>query len=358
MADALFSGPFGGADRGAIGAATNHSLDANNDGLAFVFQPDSADPITHLGFRYGARNGTPPTYIIGLEGVDGSTGFPDGTYLGGGSPWSSTFTPPADATWDGLWKWEALDNASGHARGDVMAYTIRYSSGTIDGSNFSSFSRSVAVVGAIAQFPYALTLTAGTWAKQTLPVFGYRTASGRYGIIGQGAFTTTESTTGNRQAAHFTLPSTHGSTFKVVGAKGAFRIPASGATFKFGLWNGAGTAIQEITLDSDNFNPAANPGSGRLFFDESSLTALDYGTKYYIGFESVSSSVVGINGIQFAEAADRSAFPFGTARGLSTWNGASWTDDDTVLPTMELILSEVAVPSAGGAKGLCMVIGG
>jgi hypothetical protein len=347
MADALYSTPFGGTDRGASTTVLNHTLDANNDGLAFIFQTDSADAITHLGFRYGARTGTPPTYIIGLEGVDASTGNPDGTYLGGGTPASSTFTPPADATWDGLWKWEALDNSYTPTRGQLMALTIRYSSGTVDGSNFSTFTRNSSVAASIVSLPYANTLTGGTWAKQIGQCFGYRTASGRHGIIAQSVYSTTESTSGNRQAMHFTLPSGHGDTFTVLGMRGAFRLPSG--SMILGLWDAAGSVIQSITLDTDKFNTFSPPQAGRITFDEASLTALNFGTKYYIGFESVSSSAVGIAGIQLAEAADRHAYPYGESRGLSTWNGSAWTDDDTVLPILDIVLGDITEPSGGGA---------
>lgn len=352
MADALLSVMFNSHGWEVPGNFSNFSLDATNDGLAHTFQPNSTDPITHLGFRYGVRTGTPPTYIIGLESADAS-GLPNGTYLGGGTPASSTFTPPADSSWDGLWKWEAIDNAYTPSRGQVLALTIRYSSGTVDASNFSSYSRTVQGIRAVFGnlFPCNLTLIAGTWAKQSGQLFGYRTASGRYGMLFQSFYTTTTTTSGERSAMHFTVPTTWASTFKVLGADLVFRSPAATTTSKLGLWDSSGTMIQEVTIDSDIFRAAATANPSQVFFDESSLTALDAGTKYYIGVESVSSSEVGLRGYQLAEAADRSAFPNGTNRGLSTWDGATWTDSDTVLPMVAPILSEVTVPS-GGSGGI------
>src|SRR5690349_18160435 len=81
---------------------------ASIDRIAHVLQLP-ADTWTHVGFRYGARTGTPVQHKTGLQTPDAS-GNPDGTYLGGGSPASGTFTPPADATWDGTWQWVALAN--------------------------------------------------------------------------------------------------------------------------------------------------------------------------------------------------------------------------------------------------------
>src|SRR5688572_26797065 len=200
MADALrlIVNNSAGVDA-AFQTATNVSLDASNDGVGWVFQANSADAITHLGFRYGARTGTPPTYRISLQSPTAAGGLPDGTVLGGGSPASGTFTPPADATWDGTWQWVALTNSYTPSRGQLLVSAIEHSSGTVDGSNFSSFTRQVTGFRMDDGFPYSCILTAGTWAKSTMPCFGYRTANGRYGYIGQSAYATnTAGTNGHR----------------------------------------------------------------------------------------------------------------------------------------------------------------
>lgn len=363
MADAQqlqIMGAFGGAGGLGLTTPTLFALDANNDGAGWVYAPRTTDPITHLGFRYGARTGTPPTYIIGIEGVDPATGFPDGTYKGGGTPASATFTPPADATWNGLWQWIELDNAYTPNRGQpLLCTTLRYSSGTVDASNLGTFTtRFIGSSGASAHvLPYSLTLTAGTWAKPgaSHACFGYRTASGRFGNFFQGDYATNITTAGHRQAMHFTLPSGHGDTFKILGATFPMTVPASGNTFKFGLWNAAGTAIQEATYDSDEVEVIAQR-TVNLIFDEASLTALSYGTKYYLGIENVSGTI-GLKGYVLSSADDRSMFPLGMIRGLSTWNGATWTDDDTMMPLTEPILADITEPAGGGGGGLIRPVG-
>ncbi len=96
---------------------SNFSLNQNTDQLEFVFQAPEAITITKLGYRYGVRTGTCPTYIHSLQGV-GTDGNPDGAVKGGGSPASKTFTPPADTTFNGLFKYNTLDNAYTCARGE------------------------------------------------------------------------------------------------------------------------------------------------------------------------------------------------------------------------------------------------
>lgn len=332
---------------------SNQICDASNDGLGWVFQPYSADPITHLGFRYGARTGTPPTYVIGLEAVSTTTGVGDGTILGGGSPASVSFRPPADTTWDGLWKWQALANAYTPARGDFLFSSLRYDSAaanTVDGSNNSSFTSGVSggpSGAAFMNYPPAVTLTAGSWTKSVnMPVFGWRTASGRFGYIHQSDYSTAVSTTGHRQAMRFTLPSTHGSTFEVLGVRTSFQMVDAG-TFSFGLWSGA-TLLQSTTYDTDYLRLTNVKRPSEFLFSDTTLATLSYGTEYRIGFEVLSNADFQIAGRKLAEAEDREAYPYGDVRGLSTFDGSTWTDDNTVLPEIDLILNDITVPSGGG----------
>lgn len=347
MADALQMQLFSQYGPQFITAVTNLSLDDSGDGLGFVFQPQSADPITHLGFRYGTRTGTPPTYIASLQAL--TTGLPNGTILGGGTPASVTFTPPADTSINNTWIWYALANAYTPATGDRISCCVEYSSGTIDASNFSSFGRRLGgQQSAIVGFPYHVTKAASTWAKTTSEtLFGYRTANGRYGIIGTGMFATNIATTGQRSTMHFTLPAGHGDTFTVSGAHLQHRIGATATTMRLGIWNAAGTELQGTTFTSDEFQRLSDDISTRLLF-AGALATLSYGTKYYIGWESISSSSIGLRGMQLAEAADRSAFPNGVNRGFSSWNGSAWSDNDTVMPQAELILGDITEPAAGG----------
>lgn len=360
MSDALYLKALNYGGVPGQPAPTNVTFDDSGDGLAAVFQVNTTDAITHLGFRYGARTGTPPAYVLSLQSVLTASGLPDGTILGAGSPNSVIFTPPADATWDGLWKWQQLANAyTPSNRAELLAACLEYSSGTIDGSNCSSFTRSMSLTTG-SGLPYNALKTAGTWAKGGVTSFGYRTANGRYGLIAQLSFVTnTASTNGHRSAMHFTLPSGHGDTFKIAGMGCPHRVPVTGNTFKMGLWDSAGTMIQDVTYDSDQFRGVnTDVQSSELLFDEASLTALNFGTKYYIGFEVASSAPVGVRGVKLAEAADRSAFPLGTNRGYATWDGSSWTDDDTMMPNVELIFADITEPAAGGIKNRAILPSG
>ncbi len=328
-----------------IASATTQTCDAATDGLGFIFQSLTTEAITHLGFRYGLRTGTPPTYIAALEGIDAS-GLPNGTILGGGSPASGTFTPPADTTWNSLWRWVTLSNAYTPTRGEKLALTIRHSSGTVNASNNSTFTlRFTTAAAEVFAFPYGLTLTAGTWAKVVVdvPIFAIRTANQRYGMLIQSLFSTTVTTTGHRSAMRFTLPATWAETFALAGARMSFTAPAAAGSFKFALWQDT-TELTSMTLDSDMLGVNTGRRNGEFLFTDTTLPVLTFGTQYRLGLEVISSLAAGIIGLQLSESDDRLAYPLGTNRGYSTWNGSTWTDDNTVMPYVELIFADITEP--------------
>lgn len=349
------SGPFG--IPGSTPSFNNHTVDASTEGIGFLFPALDLNPITHIGFRYGARTGTPPTYIAAIESPVDTTGMPDGTVLGGGSPASGTFTPPADTTWDGTWQWIALDNAyTPMARGQWLFGTIRYSSGTIDGSNCSSFTSDMSSAISSNALPYSVRNTAGTWASQgAVPLGGFRTASTRYGHVVQSIYTTrSASTIGHRVALEFVMPNIMTSfTLPKFRFAGSIAGSSSGRTPILGLWSSAG-ALQHVTLDSD-IGRATSTGFSLydLPFDEAVLSTLTPGTTYYCGLEVADATNGGvlINGINVASSDDLLAHAGGTAWRLATYDGSSWTSVTTMRPFAEFMLGDVVASSGGGSGG-------
>lgn len=335
-------------------SVSSHVLDASNDGIGFMFRAESDDPITHLGFRYGVRTGSgsdsPPTQVCTLEGISATTGMPDGTDVGGGSPTAATFTPPNDTSFDNTFQWIALTNAFTPTVGARYGGTIRYSSGTISGTNNSSWSTDVANIGAGGSHlsPAAFRLTSGTWTRRAaMPLGGVRTASTRYGYLWQDVFLTrSASTVGHRQALKFVLPGT--GTYKIRGARFTSSLAsAAGKNPLFNIWS-ASAALQSVTLDTD-VEPNTTNGNHYVVWPDA-LATLTGGTTYYVGLEVADAASAGVllYGAKLSEADDLLAFAGGTQWHLATFDGSSWTDDQTVRPYMELALEDIAEPSAGG----------
>lgn len=349
--------PFGLMALGNLAFSTL-ALDASGDRIAFIFQAETADAITSVGFRYGIRTGTPPTYRVSLQGVNGS-GEPDGTVKGGGSPASQTFTPPADASWDNSWRTVTLANSYTPSRGELLALVIDYSSGTINGSNFSTFTYGVQEFADALRMgmPYNLTDNSGSWTKQNAyaPIFAVYTASDVVGFPIESQQDHSTDGTNTRVALKFTLPAGWGSTFEVLGLR--FTGTAPGGTWTMGLWNAAGTALQSVSIDGD---VSAAPGSGlrshQFLFDEATLATLDFGTTYYLGIERNPTDGT-ISGVGVDTATEQLAFPGGNAFLLSRWNGSAWSDTTTTRPCIEPILNDWTEPS-GGSGGVPLVGGG
>jgi hypothetical protein len=352
MADAAFlrlGAPFYIVAGGA--SFSNFALDQTTDQAEWIFQARDAITITRLGFRYGARTGTPPTYRISLQGV-GSTGNPDGTIKGAGSPASKTFTPPADTSWNGLWKWQTLDNAYTCSRGEFLAAVVDYSAGTVDGSNNSTFTSVVGYeTGQIAGFPYAIQNNAGTRARQgNMSVYGYGSAGTAYGNPMQAVnqLSHTLSTTPDEYALAFNLAAGYGSTYKVAGVRANLQMPAGGS-LKAQLYSGT-TILQTMTFDTDDL-AITSQRPGELWFQDAALTALSFGTTYRIGFQPQDAAGnYFFQSVGLAAAADAAAYPGGTQLWSSSRTDAgAWTDDLTARPLVELILADMTAGGGGAA---------
>jgi hypothetical protein len=328
------------------------ALNGATDALEFAFQPPAGITITHLGFRYGVRTGTPPVYRISLQTL--VNGVPNGTVLGGGSPASATFTPPADTTWNSTWQWVALSN-SYVTTGIPLAMVIDYSSGTIDGSNTSSFTSVMSQGSVPSGMPYAIQndATVRTNVAQSA-VFGYKTASSVHGLPIEAVTATTFSSnsTPDEYALRFVLPTTLGDTYTIRGIRYRGQPAAAGKTALVQLYDTDGsTVLQNVTIDSDNVRAVAE-SANEVLFDETTLSVLDCGSVYRIGIQSQeTASNWNLRTLDVDSNAELAAFPLGTVAYLSTRADAgSWTDFDNRLPVVELILADLVLP-AGGAGG-------
>ena len=279
----------------STGAIQLRTLDASTDAIEVIFQAVEDATITRLGVRLGAITGTTPTYRVSLQGV-GTTGNPDGTILGGGTPASATFSPSGLGWSANTWHWITLDNSIAVTRGTFYAAVTDYSSGTVDGSNNASFTT---VLSGTERFPYVINNNATVRARENgLAIFGYASATKTYGRPMQ-AHTTisvTSGTTPDEVATKFTLPAGCGDTYKILGVRFPMGATA-GSSFKVILYGGTDatvanstgavtevTVLQDVTVDSDFVSTATN-GDLEVYFDETTLTTLYYGATYRLAIQ-------------------------------------------------------------------------
>jgi hypothetical protein len=319
------------------------------DRLSWVLQmpPDVTDTLTHIGFRYGTRTGTPVAHDIGFQGF-GATRLPDGTWLGGGSPKKGSFTPPADTTWNSTAREIALDNSHTFARGEILCIVCE-PTGTPDGSNNSSFTRHITKA---AVMPYNATQTdGGSWTRNTnWPCIWVKSATRVYGWPCLAVFSTNIATNGHRQANKLTLPAGSGDTKQCIGLHYSLGNATAGGSLIFGVWNAAGTAQTAITVDTDGLSA----GEGWIYFDDTPVN-INFGTAYYYGIERVDVNSR-LDGIEVNAADDMGAYPMGTACVASAWDTSSWSDTTTRRFLCNPIFEDMTEPSAAG--GGLLVHGG
>jgi len=339
-----FQGPI------APSSVNNLTLSGSGIAVAWVVDARTTEAISKIRFRYGARTGTPPTYVVTIEGIDGS-GNPNGTDKGGASPTAKTFTPPASTAWDGLTQEITLTNPYTPASNDeIIVITIRYSSGTIDAGNCSSITTHYnGGVAGTRGYPFHATLSGGTWTKQTvvgLPNVAWVSTTRTHGFVVQSLYSTTTSTVGNRSAAIITLPSGVAGTTTVTGVHMVAQFSGAGGSSKVCIWSAANSVLASRTIDGDHTTGLSTGRAGLIEF--TTPVTLTNGTKYYIGIECNAIVATGLYGIGFAVAADMQGLPNGDNVGLATYNGTTWTESLVTYPLLELITSDISPASSGG----------
>jgi hypothetical protein len=331
-------------------------LNQSTDALEFICSLDTVDPITHIYVRLTSITGTSPTLRASIQGVDGS-GNPDGTIKGGGSPSSMTFNPTSLGWAANSGHWLQLDNAYTPANhGEMVALVIDYSSGTIDGSNFVTFSNGFSVV--LSGLPYAISNDAGSRTKASAnPIFGYRTASARYGMPLKSLTTLGNFNSGsgtNEYGILFSLPSAWSDTYKIKGLQWMPTLTAAGvSTLRLYDGGAAGdtTVLQNVTMDSDH-SQGTGAHSQKIYFDEATLSTLTYGNSYRL---SIAPDAVNINMtyMEVEESADFGAWDYGTNFQLTQRSGGNWTDTATRrLVNFGPIVDSITEAAGGGGSML------
>ena len=364
--------PMQGAAPTFTSAFTINSAD---DKVGFVSAWSVAsEAISSVCFRHSLRTGTPVQHRISIQGID-TSGLPDGTIKGGGSPAVGAFTPPASTAWDATLQCVTLSNTYTPARGEILALVIEpcpnatapcSGAATPDGSNSSAYTPAANLMTTSSPgIPYYLTKTdGGAWTKSSstgTPLYAYVTASRTVGYPVQGWTQTSTYNTGTEHGMVCQFPAAYGSTFTIRGVRYAGRTPTAGTDIVVKLYSGGGasdtTVLQDVTYDSDAVSAAAgNNRYHEFYFNESTLTTLTWGNSYRVSIgTSGAGANLNLNYIEVGDSAQLTAYPGGTSCAATTRTSGNWTDTTTRRPVIDLILEETTKPSGGGGHG---IIGG
>jgi hypothetical protein len=329
--------------------------------LGWIVCLKTTDPITRLGLRYNSRTGTPPRYRISLQGV--VDGLPDGTVLGGASPCSATFTPPADTTWNATLQWITLDHAYTPAGyGEYVAIVIEYSSGTVNGSNYSSIGYASALGPIANEFPYPVADAGGGggWApaaSSLRAVYAYGTATTVYGnpMANTVATAFASDSTPDEYGLSFILPTWLCYRATVRGVRwhlGKTELSARNLTMT--LYDGT-TPLQTVTRSSTAVRATATAGcrTMEMTFTDAVLATLTAGTRYYVALTTngVGSPTLAVLCLQTTAAGDMDAYAMGQDWQLCTRvDAGAWTLVPTSRPMAELILETMTPPVVPAAS--------
>jgi hypothetical protein len=337
----IFAGP-------ALGVPNTFALDASTDALERCFYAEEALTITHLFSCWSAVLGTSPVYEISLQGVT-AAGIPDGTIKAGTNA-KATFTPTSGN--NDVGNWHALTSSYACARGEPLAIVIKYSSGTINGSNFATFHNSLGSYGPSLLPAYSLANDAGVRTRSSYPRFGYSDGTNKFGAPVRTLTTQTfnDGTNPDEYALRFVVPTDWGwSSYTIAGMKAAITLAVTGATTTFTLYDGT-TALQQIAIDNDIAQVIASMQAGAPLFDEVTLSSLTPGNVYRLGIKNNDGATnMSLQIVNFQANSDMNRQPGGVECYLSTRNnGGAWTDDTAKRPMIEPVFSEFTAVAGGG----------
>jgi hypothetical protein len=337
-------------------------IDGTSDKFGYVLRAPKAGTVTEVGFAYGVRTGTPVEHLISVQSVHASNKGCDGTILGGGSPASVSFTPPANDGIDNSWIWFELDNSIAVTRGQVLCITVE-PVGTPDASNKTSW-RYLSNSSAQGNRPEMYVfLDTGTVTLPTRPPLGaiqFLDGSMFGNAIAAGA-----------SASNFNTPNKRGLFFTLEG-EGTFTLnnayiwvsgPTAGKTVKCQVFScdtatedcDNDTPLQEVTVKAaETATTSGSPYWWPCNFTDT-LAELSYGSSYAVVLAPQEADTnIGIGFFLTQSDADLAAHPLGSSKNkLATTSGATLFGLTTAIPYAKLIIQPVSVTGNGGGNGEC-----
>lgn len=317
----------------ASGQATQNLSDSTS-AVAVIFKASKSASITKIGAWQTAKTGTAPTYRFALEGVT-DTRVPDGTVKG------STTAKKDQANPANGWTWYTLDTPFTTTQGQLYAATVRYLSGTVNGSNFATYA--YCVVTERGGTPYSLSCATGTWTLSTrnLPSISIQYSDGSFepymGSLSSATITQWNSSSNPLQRGN-AMTFTYGCTLS--GVLCSIRI-ADASDFKINVYAGSNTTpIASITVDASQYAVGTGNAVAGLYLFDSPITVTP-GTVYRFTIEpTTGTNIVTFWDIGFNESDGRIAC-FGPMYKTTSPSSISWSDSTSnafcITPTLATI---------------------
>jgi hypothetical protein len=324
-------------------------------GYGWVFRVQETTTITSISFLVSAVNGSPGTIRGGIKNVNTTAG----TVTADTTTWAGTNTAFGTATtWTaGAWKTITLGTSLSVTRGDVYAIWLQPSTGTWSvGNDDISIQRSYTNIQILDRAPYGIQANGSTTVSKnavTTPCFMYHSSTKSYGwpftsATDIGAAIDSGSSP-DEFGLRFRLPSSSCSSYSVAGVLVSGLLGTG--DWDLVLYDSNGTTeLQNITIDKDQiYNAASYPH--HVYFNETTLSALLPNTYYRVTLRPTSATSMGTTHYwTLKSAGDRNALVDQAAdiNWCERTNAGAWTDTDTRLPVLQLIITDMTATASGG----------
>jgi hypothetical protein len=321
------------------GNTNSYALNDSDDAVGGVFQAPSADDITHAIYHITTKTGSPPNYKAVLYGVD-SSGVPD---TGSGALASVTLT---GTDLDTGWHRVAFDSGgyTSVVKATLYAVVIEPDGTTPDTSNYIAPIRYDN--NHESSLPFVVHYTS-SWVRTGKYPSGIAVENTAGDVFPGGWIIGTEAATsaGDYVAAKENLTADLGTSFTVAGF---ITVTGTNATTTLEtklMDDSSGATIhQNYDHDMDATYDTVLDRPIIIYFDEATLTTLNFGDVHYCGWSRSSGSQDRMAFAQF-DSADRKQNPYmgeidRTHKGEQSPPGA-WSDTSTRAGYLAYILEDV-----------------
>jgi len=349
MATVYFDPPYDPMTQGPTQLSSIE--DATTDLVGFAFQAEEDATVVSVLFYIVTKTGTPGTVRAGFQGVNASTGLNDGV-------WQSYVDVAGTSITAGGYNTFTLSTTQNVTRGQLYCIVIQPISGTWNSTNSIAVWYGRGNSYPWSGLPYAFTNTTGTTAKVTTNqhlFWGYRSATKSYGTpmfyIGSGARNV--NTNPNEYGNRFTLPSTRGKQFTLLGINANLLLDAGG-TFSLNLYDSNSNLITTRSFDSDQAVNLGQDGTYQILFTDSALPTLSYGTQYIVGLKALSVANMSMAFTCVTILQDQTAFLRSTMSMIQRKDSGVWQVNANLIPSWQLMIRD----TSGGGVGYPGMTGG
>ena len=340
------------ASSGLALTAITISAIAGTHELVVIGRAEEDCTITQVGWVQGLLTGSPGTLRTSIQTV-GTDGQETGTIMSSGNAYlDKTSWSSSD---NGKYIISTLGSSVSLTRGQLFALVAKSISGTWNSTNSVTIGYYISESSGLTT-PYILA-GGNRPSAARLPNMFMRSSTRSYLFpyesIAEWDIQSTSSP--DEIGVVFVVPSGLCDTYNVRGIGLAFDA-IGGSTFTISLYEGTSrTALQNVDIDSDQLSIGAlgtgnANGVSEIYFDESTLSTLTAGTTYRITIKATSTVSAGrLRSAVLPTANDMTAWIGTEATYYQTeWGGSSYTDRDTYLPPIQLLINNITEPTGGG----------